>query len=119
MTDYSDKLNDLTSFLEGAAKSIMGKLDQFSFKMLVNNLKSNDYEAVKETIEQLEREKKPLGIPPLYFVSKEHPIPAVRKRAEEALGVLGDRALIEKLTKGKTTEESVKALIEEFGHYRQ
>ena len=118
MSDYTDKFQDLTGFVDKAARSIMGKLDQFTFKMMVNGLKSNDYTAVKETIEQLEREKRPLSIPPLYFVSREHPVKAVRERATQALSVIGDGKEIEQIAEGKTTEEAVKALIQKYGHYR-
>ena len=118
MSEYKEKLEDLAGFVENAAKSIMGKLDQFTFKMMVDNLKSSDYESVKGTIEQLEREARPLSIPPLYFVSKEHPVKQVRERAAKAVGVIGDKKEIDKLTKGKSTEDAVKILIEEFGHYR-
>lgn len=119
MSDYIDKFQDLAGFVDNAAKSIMGKLDQFTFKMMINGLKSDDYEAVKGTIEQLEREKRPLSVPPLYFVSKEHPVKAVRDRATKALGIIANSSEIEQLTKGKSTEEAVKALIQEYGHYRQ
>lgn len=119
MSEYKDKFQDLAGFVENAAKSIMGRLDQFTFKMMVDNLKSSDYESVKGTIEQLEREAKPLSIPPLYFVAQEHPVKQVRTRALQAVEKIGDKREIDKLTKGKSTEEAVKALIEEFGHYRQ
>lgn len=118
MSEFSDKFQDLAGFVDNAAKSIMGKLDQFTFKMMVDGLKSNDYEAVKTTIEQLERENRPLSIPPLYFVSQEHPIKAIRDRATKALGKMEKPAELEKATRGKSTEEAVKALIEKYGHYR-
>lgn len=119
MSEFIDKFQDLAGFVETKAKSIMGALDQLTFKMMVNQLKSNDYEAVKTTIEQLEKEGRPLTIPPLYFVSKEHPIKAIRDRAQLAIGKIGKMSDIERITKDKSTEEAVKELIKEYGHYRQ
>tara|TARA_Y100001978_G_C23675553_1_gene426201 strand:- start:1400 stop:1759 length:360 start_codon:yes stop_codon:yes gene_type:complete len=118
MSEFSDKFQDLAGFVDGAARSIMGKIDQFTFKMLVDGLKSNDYEAVKSNIEQLERENRPLSIPPLYFVSQEHPIKAIRERATKALSKMEKPGELEKITRGKSTEDAVKALIEAYGHYR-
>ncbi|MBI1270656.1 hypothetical protein GC174_09505 [bacterium] len=118
MSEFIDKFQDLVGFVDTTAKSIMGKLDHFTFKMLVDGLKSTDYEAVKSNIEQLEREKRPLSIPPLYFVSQEHPRESIRLRAEKALATIGDKKEIEKVTRGKSTEEAVKALIERYGHYK-
>ena len=34
------------------------------------------------------------------------------------LATIGDRKEIEKVTRGKSTEEAVKALIEKYGHYK-
>ncbi|MBZ0187751.1 MAG: hypothetical protein K8F91_16010, partial [Candidatus Obscuribacterales bacterium] len=112
MSDFHEKFQSMTEFVGGAAKSIMGRLDQFTFKILVDGLKADDYEAVVGTIEQLEKEKKPLSIPPLYFVSKAHPNNLLRQRAEKALANVGNIKEIEKLTDGKSTEDAVKVLIE-------
>lgn len=119
MSEYENKFQSITDLVQGAANSIMSKIDHFTFKMLVNQLKSEDYEAAKTAIEQLAKEKRPLSIPPLYFVSQAHPNPRVRQKADKALDVVGDKKEIETLTAGKSTEDAVKALIEYFGNYKQ
>ena len=54
MSDFQEKFHSMTDLFSGAAKSIMGAIDHFTFKMLVDGLKADDFEAVSGTIEQLE-----------------------------------------------------------------
>ncbi len=119
MSDYQQKFQSMTGVVHDAAQSVMNKIDHFTFKMLVNCLKTEDYEACKTAIEQLAKEKRPLSIPPLYYVATAHPNGKVREKAWKALEIIGDKKLIEELTQGKTTEEGVKALIQEYGNYRE
>ncbi|MCA9800794.1 MAG: hypothetical protein KC777_02350 [Cyanobacteria bacterium HKST-UBA02] len=119
MSDFQEKFHSMTDLFSGAAKSIMGAIDHFTFKMLVDGLKADDFEAVSGTIEQLEKEKRPLSIPPLYFVWQAHPNNLLRERAHKALAKIGNIKEIEKITAGKSTEDGVKALLEKYGHYRQ
>jgi hypothetical protein len=118
VSDFSTQFKSFADSLGHAASGVMNKLDQWSFRMLVDNLKSNDFDAVKESIDQLTREKKPIGIPPLYFVSKLHPNPYARDAASKALHVFGHDKEIEDCTAGKAVEEATKALIDKFGNYR-
>jgi len=119
MEDYQKKFHSITDFVHGAAQSVLGKIDHFTFKMLVDQLKSEDYEAAKTAIEQLAKEKRTIGIPPLYFVSQAHPNPRIREKALKAIDLIDEHNKIAELTKGKTTEDAVKALIQEYGHYKQ
>jgi hypothetical protein len=102
-----------------AAQGVFNKLDQWSFKMVVDNLKVNDFEVVKESIDQLAKEKKPISIAPLYFVSQAHPNPYCRDYAEKALKQFGHDQEIEQTTAGKPVDEATKALIDKFGNYRR
>lgn len=119
MGEYENKFPSITEIIQGAAQSIYSKFDKFTFNMLVNGLKSEDYEAATTTIEQLVVEKRPLSIPPLYYVFKAHPNARVRERAWKAIEIIGDKAEVEKLTAGKDTEEAVKALIQHYGNFKQ
>lgn len=100
----------------------MSKIDHFTFKMLIDNLKSPDNESVADTINQLVKEKRPQAIPPVYFVSRMHASPWVRSKAIEGLQKLDPNGDIDKLTMkdGHDIEvkDAVAALIEEYGHYR-
>ena len=96
----------------------MGKIDQMTFKWLVNNLKSDDYQVVADTLEQLEKEKRTISIPPVYFLSVQHPDPRVRNRAAQALSRIDSEGDVSKLTEGKSPEDGVKALIERYGNFR-
>ncbi len=118
MDEFSKQLHSVTESISGAAKGFMSYLDHLTFKMLIDNLKANDLQVVIDTISQLEKEKRPLSIAPLYFVSKNHPNPKVREQAQKAVLSMVDPAELEKLTAGKTSEEATKILIQEFGHYR-
>lgn len=116
--DFGKQFHNMAESLGNAAKGFMGKLDHFTFKMLIDNLKSNDQQVVFDTIEQLEKEKRPISIAPLFLVAKNHPGANVRKRAEKALSEMTDAAKLEQITAGKSIEEAVKALIQEYGHYK-
>ncbi|MBX9693760.1 MAG: hypothetical protein K2Z81_15330 [Cyanobacteria bacterium] len=118
MSDFKSKFHSLASFFQDAAKSIGEKFDHFSFKTLVDLLKSDDAEAVSTAIEQLTNEKRQVSIPPLFFVYKEHPSVIIRQKAKKAIDAIGDEGRVKELTDGKSTEEAVKALIGEYGHYR-
>lgn len=96
----------------------MSKLDQITFRMLVNCLKSPDYQVVVDTLDQLEREKRPISIPPVYFLSVAHPDKRIRDRAAKALSQMDDAEEIEKLTRGKEAKEAVSLLIQKYGNYR-
>ena len=118
MNDFESQFQGVVEFLGHAAKNVMSAIDQATFAMLVNNLKENDYDVVAEVIGQLEKEKRLLAIPPLYFVSQAHPNPYVRTRAKQALVQFGQLEEISKLTAGKTPAEGTQALIARFGNYR-
>lgn len=119
MSDFQSKFQSITEMVHTSAQSLMSKIDHFTFKMLVNGLKSEDYEAVVGTIDQLAREKRPMSIPPLFYVYKAHPNERVRKKAEKALEIIADKSELDKLTAGKSTEDAVKALIQHYGNYKQ
>ncbi len=119
MSDFQNKFQSMTDMVQGAAQSLMSKIDHFTFKMIVNYLKSEDYDTASDAIETLTKEKKPLSIPPLYYVAKAHPLQRIRDKAEKALELIGDKSEIENLTKGKSTEEAVKSLIEHYGNFKQ
>jgi uncharacterized pyridoxal phosphate-containing UPF0001 family protein len=88
------------------------------FGALIGCLKSNDFEAVKVAVDQLVKEKRPVSIPPLYFVSKAHPIERIREMVKTGLSAFGEDKKIEELTAGKEIRESVETLIKEYGNYR-
>lgn len=116
--DFAKGFIKMTAELGSKTKGIMGKLDQMTFNMLIDNLKSNDQQVVFDTIGQLEKEKRPISIAPMYFVWKNHPNKNIRERAAKALANMTDMNKIEKLTEGKQIEEAIKVLIEEFGHFK-
>ena len=118
MDDFGKQFHNMAESLGNAAKGFMGKLDHFTFKMLIDNLKSTDQAVVVDTISQLEREKRPISIAPLYLVSQQHPNMTVRSRANKALSEMTDPKKLEELTAGKSIEDAVKTLIQEYGHYK-
>lgn len=119
MSDFQQKFQSVTDMVHGTAQSIMGKIDHFTFKMLVNCLRNEDFEAANTAIEQLTKEKRPLSIPPLYYVWKAHPNQRIRERAEKALEIIDNKETIIKMTDGKSLEEAVKTLIEHYGNFKQ
>lgn len=118
MPAFSDYLKAMEDCVKDAAGSITSVIDRLSFKMLVDGLKSEDAEAVRNVIDQLVAEGKPAGIPPLYLVSCAHPNSWVRGVAEKGLYRLAPESEIKKVTEGKQVKEAVGALIEKYGHYR-
>ena len=96
----------------------MGKIDQMTFAMLINNLKDTDYHVVAGTLEQLEKEKRPISIPPVFFLAVSHPDARIRARAAKALELIDETGESSKLTSGKRPEDAVRALIEHFGNFR-
>lgn len=119
MSDFAAQFKSLADTLGGAAKGVLSKIDQWSFQALINNLKDSDYDVVKDTIEQLVKERKPLSIPPLFFVSKMHPNTYARDLAAKALSQFGQDKEIELATQGKSVEDATRALIEKYGNYRR
>jgi HEAT repeat protein len=119
VTDFATKFKSLAEMVGGAAMGVRDRLDQWSFKMLVDQLKDNDFDVANSAIQQLSKEKKTIAIPPIYFVSCLHPNPYVRDRALKALKEFGQDDVIERLTSGKEPEEATKALIDHFGNYKR
>jgi hypothetical protein len=118
VSDWLSQFKTFNESIGGAAKNVYNMIDMWSFKALVDNLKSTDYDVVSEAVDQLVREKRPLSIPPLYFVSQAHPNTFVRKKALQALQELGVDQEVEKITQGKTVEEGTKILINTYGNYK-
>jgi hypothetical protein len=119
VADFQSQFQMISNFVQTAATTMFSKLDQLTFKMMIDQLKSTDYEAVRITLAQLVKERKPLSVPPIYFVSQAHPLPRVRAKAKAALKDIGCEHEVEKITKNKSIEEAVRALIDHYGNYRQ
>ncbi|MBS2006325.1 MAG: hypothetical protein JST01_04755 [Cyanobacteria bacterium SZAS TMP-1] len=119
MSDFAAEFSKVTDMISGAAKGIFNKVDHMLFNALIGCLKSNDYEAAKVAIDQMVKENKPVSIPPLYFVSREHPVLRIREEAARGLKAFKQDKRIEELTAGKEIKEAVRALVEEFGNYRE
>lgn len=119
MSDFVGEFGKITDLVSGAAKGVMNKFDHILFNALVGCLKSNDYEAVQVAVDQLVKENRPVSIPPLYFVSKAHPIERIREKARTGLSAFKQDAKIAELTEGKEIKAAVEALIKEFGNYRE
>ncbi|MDZ4832319.1 MAG: hypothetical protein SGJ27_00825 [Candidatus Melainabacteria bacterium] len=119
MSDFESKFQSMTDLVQSTAKSIMSKLDHITYKMAVNALKNEDFEAANGAIEQLIKDNRPIAIPPLYYVSKAHPSTRIRERAGKAIGIIGNQGEVDKMTDGKSTEEAVKALIEHYGNFKE
>lgn len=118
MADFVSSFVAFEESLRSAAGNVMGKLDQFTFKMLINNLKSTDYQVVVETLDQLEKEKRTISIPPIYFLSTSHPDNRIRVRAEKALANIDPKGEAAKLVHGKDPKEAVGILIHKYGNFR-
>lgn len=119
MSDFLNHLQMVEEALKGATKGFIAKFDSMTFKMTIGGLKSNDPTAVMISIEQLKKEGRDISIPPLYVVSKAHPVPQVRTKAEEALKELDEDNEIASLTKGKEVKEAVSALVARFGNFKK
>jgi len=117
--DFHDQFTSVAESVAHTAKGVLGAIDQMLFKALIACLKSDDVQAASIAIDQLAKEGKPLSVPPLYFVSKAHPSAIVQKKAEDALKSFKQDKKIAELTSGKDLEDAVKALIHEFGNYKQ
>lgn len=111
-------LKIVDEYVRSAAGALISGIDRVTFQMLVNCLKSDDPEAVRQAIDQLAREGRPAAIAPLYVVSVAHPHPWVRQKAKGGLKSLVKESELEELIRGKDVEDAVRALIARFGHYR-
>lgn len=118
MADFATSFQAFEEMIRSASDNVMGKFDRFTFKLLVNNLKSTDFQVVKETLEQLAKEKRPIAIPPVYYVFAEHPDTRLRKIAESSLKEMDPSGDWQSLTKGKSTKDAVIALIQKYGNFR-
>ncbi len=119
MSELTSGLNLVEDFFKGVSKGFFAKLDDMTFKMTIDGLKNNDYEAVSIIIDQLVKENKPVSIPPLYVVSQAHPNPNVRVKAEKAIATLDHDKVVPKLTTGKSMQDGAKALIEHYGNFKR
>jgi hypothetical protein len=111
-------MQEVEGFIKQATGSVMSQFDKMTYGMLINTLKSGDAAAVKTALDQIAKEKKPAGIPPVYLVSVAHANPWVREQATNALHNMAPEAEIAKLTEGKDAKEATRALIEHYGHFR-
>lgn len=106
-------------YLSKTGKSIAANIDRITFCLLVDCLKSSDPQAVIEVIDQLEKEKRPLAIAPLYLVCKAHPNAYVCQRARMALKAFVSEQELSSLVEDQNLNDAIKALIEKYGHYRE
>lgn len=118
MADFASSFQAIEELLRSAGDSVMGKFDRFTFKMLVNNLKSPDFQVVKDTLEQLAKEKKTVAIPPVFYVYAEHPDNRLRIVAEKSLNELDPSKEWQTSTSGKSTKDAVTVLINKYGNFR-
>lgn len=118
MADFATSFQAFEEMLRSASDNVLGKFDRFTFKMLVNNLKSTDFQVVKDTLEQLGKEKRPISIPPVYYVYAEHPDNRLRMVAEKSLHEIDPTGDWQKVTKGKSTKDAVMELIKLYGNFR-
>ena len=88
MVDFHSYLQYAENLITTTTKGFFAKLDGFTFKMMIDGLKREDYQAVTIIIEQIVKERRPVSIPPLYVVAKKHPNDAVRHKADQALNQL-------------------------------
>ncbi|HEY9678820.1 MAG TPA: hypothetical protein V6C76_12490 [Drouetiella sp.] len=119
MSDLSNNLEAVEGMLRGAAKGIFAKLDEMTFRMTLNGLKAEDYEAISITIDQLVKEHRAISIPPLYVVSQAHPNVKVRNKAYDALVKIDPSREFEHITEGKPLEEATRALVEKYGNFKK
>lgn len=118
MSELVTMLKELEGFVKDASSSAFKKLDKTTYRMLIDGLKGEDPDSVKNVIDQLKKERHPLAIPPMFIVAKVHPIAWVRTQAQNALLDLAGANELEGLTAGKTFREQVKVLLEHYGNYR-
>lgn len=118
MADFISAFQSFEESLRSAAGNVMGKIDQMTFKMLINTLKSPDYQAVVDTLDQLGAEKRSISIPPIYFLSAAHPDKRIRARAASVLSSIDPKGEIPHLVEGKSPEDAVRTLIEKYGNFK-
>ncbi len=111
---FKSVVNTISSGLEG----ILSFIERKMFMSLVNCLKYNDIEAVRNALDQLVEENNKLAIAPIYAAYKKHPSMKVRKLCGEALSKIDDMDKIRKITNDNHDKESIEALIKEYGNYR-
>lgn len=116
MSDWAGQFKTFNDSVGNAAKSVYNMIDQWSFKAVIDCLKSDDYDVVAEGIDQLVKENRPLSIAPLYFVSQAHPNTFARKKAQAAIKELGKEEEVEEVTRGKSLEDGTRALIQKYGN---
>lgn len=118
MSDFLSAFQVMEDLLRSTASGITQRFNQMTFRMLVDCLKSEDYDAVRIAIEQLEKERNPLAIPPLYVVFKAHPNMAARARASAALSIMDQDKQVQKLVSEKSLKDDVVALVNHYGNYK-
>ena len=118
LSDFQSTFQTVEESLRSAAGNVMGKIDQMTFKWLVDNLKSTDYQVVVDTLDQLEKEKRPISIPPIYFLSVSHPDPRIQRRAAQALQNIDPTGDALSSVEGQSPQEAVKHLIDKYGNFR-
>ncbi len=116
-------VNEFARLLKGFLSDIVNIIgspdwDRKSYESVVNCLLLNDSIAVKEAIDHLVDEGKLLAIPPIYLTSQRHPTLSVRNYSWQSLAKLESHQKISQIVQGKNLEESIHALIEEYGHYK-
>ncbi len=119
MSELASGLKMVEDLFHGATKGLFAKLDEVTFKMTLSGLKSDDYDAISITIDQLVKEHRSISIPPLYVVSQAHPNVRVRTKAYEALKQLDPDLEFEHLTDGKPVEEATRLLLQRFGNFKK
>jgi hypothetical protein len=118
MLDFQAYLLNAENLITSATRGFFAKLDQMTFKMVIDGLKGDDYQAVCIVIDQLVKEKRPVCIPPLFVVARAHPLPRIREKASEALKTLGQSEEVERLSADKSIQDAVKILVEHYGNYK-
>ncbi len=118
LADFISSFQSFEETLRAAAGNVMGKFDQLTFKMLINNLKSTDYQVVVDTLEQLANEKRSISIPPIYFLSTSHPDQRIRVKAAAALSSIDSESEAVNLVQGKTSQDAVRILIQKYGNFK-
>lgn len=116
--DFPSGITAAISLLEQAYSGVLSKIDQITFRMLVNCLKSHDYFVVNDALTQLAKENRTIGIPPVYYTAKAHPDPRIRAQAEETLQKLDSQNEVANLVKDLDTQNAVKKLIDFYGNFR-
>jgi len=119
VADFATEFKSFNDSLGKSLKGVLSMIDTWSFKSLVDGLKTEDYESAATCIDQLVKEQKPIGIPPLFFVANAHPNTHVRTKALQALKMFNRDKEIEEATQGKSFQDGTKALIDLYGNYKK